>query len=122
MARRGGRVQVRKQDFKRKVHRLGVHRSSLGRHAKRIFSSGPLPSRTYRCEEHGASDHELASLRRSLRRFLSPTAGGRSLTAALLFAADPTRYCAVARIARWSKEVWGSLTGAFGCGRNMAEL
>eukprot|EP00959_Pyramimonas_sp_CCMP1952_P426773 8938453-Pyramimonas_sp.AAC.1 len=55
-------------------------------------------------------------------RFLQPSAGGRSLTAALLFAAGPTWYASVAPIVRRSKEIWACMVGAYQFGLNLAEL
>ena len=98
-----------------RVSRIRKQKRFLGLHSKKLFISGPLPGLCYGAEVHGISDGELGRIRTAAGKCLRPSAGGRSLTASLIFADEPCWYGMVAPIVRWAKEVWAAQCASHLC-------
>ena len=99
----------RKQERTRlpRVSRLIRLRAANSR-AKKLFTTGLLPSQAYGAEVFGVDDKEVWDLQTKFLQVCGPSSRGRSRSLALGILGDPTWRVATAPLVAWHKEVWHS--------------
>ena len=102
-SKRAGRFQ---KGVARKKRVKKVRRAVGGKQAGIVAATGLVVATEYGAAVNGIDDAELHSLRKIGASGMSPSAGGRSLTALMILKGDPAWRAATAPISQWVKVAW----------------